>query len=130
MLEQLSIECTECKHVFPLGKELRVVKHTSKVDGKILWFTMYDCPQCGESYVVQLDDANSKAILSDVKKSMARGMAYRSKNKHVPDGIKSKFDSKRAKLTRVRSALVLRYSGTEFVNDETGNDMVLKFTVC
>lgn len=130
MFKQLSIECTECKHVFPLGTELRVVKHTSLKDGAVLWFTMYDCPRCGKSYVVQLDNIESETLLRKVKRSMAQGMVYRRKNERVPEKLKDKFDKGRKQLTLMRSALVFKYNNTKFVNEETGAETVLNFTVC
>lgn len=108
--------CESCKSVFDVnGTNVQEATIQILENGKMLDITYYDCPTCNKRHVVQLDDENTKALLSEVKKQMRNASKKKRQNKILGRRDAQKFEQIRADLRKMRSSLIVQYSGKHYM---------------
>lgn len=107
---QFFAQCAECKSTLELGPS-EVVK--SKIDmpsGKSIWLTYFDCPKCGHTHFVQIDDVRTQMLLSDLTKVLA-ATAKAKKQGHSAKKQSAKYHRINRNLSAIRNDLEKEYSG-------------------
>lgn len=107
---QFFAQCAECKSTLELGPS-EVVK--SKIDmpsGKSIWLTYFDCPKCGHTHFVQIDDVRTQMLLSDLTKVLA-ATAKGKKQGHSVKKQSAKYHRINRDLSAIRNDLEKEYSG-------------------
>ena len=108
----LKARCKDCNRINVL--DIDTVKEMNVIcDGKDLTITYFDCTNCGEKHMVQLDDAISTSIFKNEKNRILMGMRN-GKTKYKKD-INSL-------LAQRRKLLNVMYSGRCYL-DEKGNSI-------
>lgn len=129
----LLAECEDCKAKFKItsGEAAGVLSHKKefKVNGTSIFLTFYDCPYCGRSHYVQIDDAYSLNLLKDVSRQFVKLAVAKKKEKEIPQKQSAKFNKSRKHLSDYRMKLMKQYTGKLIHNDETDSDFVLRFSV-
>lgn len=101
-----------------------------EVNGESIQLTYFDCQVCGKRHYVQVDNNRTLALLSDVKKRMTKLMVLRNKNKPIPQKQSDTFKRKREHLAKIRNELMREYQDKPCKNIETGEEFILRFTIC
>lgn len=107
---QFFAQCVECKSTLGLGPN-EVLK--SKIDmpnGKSIWLTYFDCPKCGHTHFVQIDDVRTQMLLSDLTKVLA-ATAKAKKQGHSVKKQSAKYHRINRDLSAIRNDLEKEYSG-------------------
>lgn len=121
-------ECEGCQKKFELNRNTVIFKKEFRSkEGQSIFLTYYDCPYCGRRHYVQIDDSESKEILSKATKQMCDLMAKRSKNKSC-EKQSVQFSKTRTHLSEVRMELMKQYQDQE-VFAENGSSFVLRFSI-
>lgn len=114
----LKVTCEKCNIVFDVsGNNIKETTVQILEDEKMLDITYYDCPECGKRHVVQLDDENTKVLLSNVKTQMRDATKKKRQNKIIGRRSAQKFEQLRADLRKMRSSLVIQYSGKHYMTE-------------
>lgn len=127
------VECEDCKAKFKItsGEAAGALSHKKefKVNGKSIFLTFYDCPDCGRRHYVQIDDAYSLNLLKDVSRQFVKLAVAKKKEKEIPQKQSAKFNKSRQHLSDYRMKLMKQYTGKSIHNDETDSDFILRFSV-
>lgn len=123
-------ECEDCKKKFNVSPESGIITFNRKfvINGKSIFLTYYDCPNCGRRHYVQIDDEVSLAKLRDIKKQFGKLIAAKAKGK-VSQKQSAKFKGARQNLSVYRTNLMKEYTGKLIHNNETDTDFMLRFSV-
>lgn len=129
----LVVQCEVCKQRFPVSREHApnslTHKKEYKVNGKSIYLTYYDCPHCGKRHFVQIDDENSMKMLEDTKKQFIKLSVKRRKGKTISKRQSEKFKKSRQHLSEYRTNLMKDFTGKFIVDNETGAEIELRFSV-
>lgn len=130
---KLMFECEECKKPFPVTQDQApnslTHKKEFKSNGQSIFLTYYDCPHCGKRHFVQIDDASSLQELVRVTNEFKSLMVARQKGKSIPKKRSEKFKKSRQHLSDYRMNLMKEFTGKTAIDEETGIEYVLRFSV-
>lgn len=130
----LMVECEECKKQFPVSQNQapNSINHKReyKVNGQSIFLTYYDCPHCGKRHFVQIDDANSLQQLVKTKNMFIKLSIAKKKGKSISKKQSENFNKSRQDLSNYRINLMKEFTGKTIVDSETGEETILKFSVC
>ena len=109
------VRCDLCKVEVPVNTgnlhEKDVwVEHDLYVK-ELVTLTFMSCPVCGRDTIVQVDNSETKALLSEVKSLYIRCSKFTAMNKPVPAKLACKKDKADTKLSRARANLAQRLDG-------------------
>ena len=131
-------ECEACKYRFEFysgdNSDNVVRSHVNyrkefNVNGKSIFLTYYDCPQCGRRHFVQIDDATSIEKFEKVKKMFVKLAVMKHKGEEIPKKQSAKFKNARQNLSDYRIKLMKEYTGKLIRNNETESDFELRFSI-
>ncbi len=127
----LLVECEGCKKKFSVSSGDPTIKHKveTKIEGKSIFLTYYDCHSCGRRHFVQIDDNESLRLLHESKSQFIKLLMAKRKGKAVADKSISKFNKTRKHLSDYRTKLMKDYTGKSIKMDGTDSDIVLRFSV-
>lgn len=134
------VECEACKYRFEFyagdnpgeGNSVKAYVNYRKefnVNGKSIFLTYYDCPNCGRRHFVQIDDATSLEKFEKVKGMFIKLAIMKHKGKEVPKNQSDKFKKARQDLSDYRMKLMKEYTGKLIRNNETESDFELRFSI-
>lgn len=130
----LMFECEGCKMSFPISADQAPNSLTHKkefiVNGKSIFLTYYDCPNCGRRHYVQIDDVTSLGKLREVKRMFVRLSVAKTKGNEISQKQLAKFKKARQYLSDYRTKLMKEYTNKIVHDNETDYDFVLRFTLC
>ena len=107
---QFLAQCAACKSTFVLGpNEVRKAK-ADLPNGKSIWITYFDCPTCGHTHFVQIDDVRTNALLAKIGKVLASVTKAR-KCGHDVRKQSAKYHRINRDLDAIRKDLKEEYSG-------------------
>ena len=125
-----NIECKKCKSIFMIGPDnITFDKVYEDKDGRSIFLTYFDCPDCRERHYVQVDNQQSHEVKDRTQRMFAQLSVMRSKNKHIPKQQQSKFNKLRKDLNDRRFELMKQYDGSIVTDTETGDKIKLNFTI-
>lgn len=124
------VQCEDCKHRFDISPDGMVVhKREFKDNGKSIFLTYYDCPNCARRHYVQIDDQISLAKMKRVNATFVKLSIAKRKGKTISEKQQAKFKKARENLSNYRIYLMKSYTGKSFYDDETDSNFVLRFSV-
>ena len=122
-----NIICDICKKPFILTKDCLVEKelalktvNSGLINCKV---TMLTCPHCGKQYPVIVDDAESAAIVEDLRIVLQKIYSAKSKKHNVPSRLINKQHTLRNKLSFKRQQLAKKLEGS-FYQTEDGKEQL------
>lgn len=128
----LTFQCENCKKHFPISIDMapNAIAHKKEfvVNGKSIFLTYYDCPECGKRHFVQIDDTKSMQDLVKIKQQFVAFAIARKKGKVITKKKSEKFKKARQDLSAHRINLMKEFTGKTIV-DETGKEYELRFSV-
>lgn len=107
---QFLAQCAACKSTFDLGPG---EVHKAKADlpnGKSIWVTYFDCPICGRTHFVQIDDVRTNMLLAKIGKVFA-SVAKAKRCGHNVQKQSAKYHRINRDLDALRKDLKEEYSG-------------------
>lgn len=122
----LMAECEVCKERFSLGNDV-IVKREFKYNGKSIWLTYYDCPNCKKRHIVQIDNEQTNKLLDNIKQQVSQAIAI--KNSDVLKTRKSRYNADSDKLKNLRKELISNYSDKIIYDEQTNDTFILRFSV-
>lgn len=130
-MSTLFVECEGCKRKFCVSSDDSKIKHKveAKIEGKSIFLTYYDCPDCGRCHFVQIDDQESLRMLNEIKSRFIKLSVAKLKLEDVPEKSVIKFHKARRNLGNRRIMLMKQYTGKSIKLDEMKADTVLRFSV-
>lgn len=124
------VECKKCKSVFTIGPgNITFDKMHEDENGRSIFLTYFDCPDCQERHYVQVDDTHSREIKKKVTKMFAKLSVLKNKNISIPRQQQNKFNRLRKDLNDRRFELMKQYDGSIVTDTETGDKIELNFTI-
>ena len=121
------VECEECKKKFNVSGFI-THKKEFKVNGRSIYLTYYDCPQCGKRHFVQIDDKESLQELERNKIEFRKLAAKRKKDKPITKRQSENFKNSRQHLAEYRIKLMKEFTGKSII-DESGTVFILRFSI-
>lgn len=110
----LTIECDNCKEKFLISTaKNNLISYQEKYildNSEVLYITKFDCPKCGKSKVVQIDNDDTIKLLYESKNLWIRLNKKRKKNKKITTFEKEYFEEKSNCLKALREKLDKLYS--------------------
>lgn len=109
----LDVYCPICKEKMKL-EESKIGRSLAEVDGEKIEVTYLVCPNCDKKVIVQLDNEQTKEILSYVKSELLKGMKTKKLGHEVHKKKSLKFGRENRHLDKCRKELNKRFDGIEF----------------
>lgn len=121
-------KCKYCSEEFVVNKDdVEYMKRYATLDNKDIFLTYYNCPKCGRSLYVQIDNRKTYDLANWLKKEFAKLYLLKKKGQNL--GKRSaKFEEKNKYLNELRKELVFAYDQKQVVDIETGDLIRLEFT--
>lgn len=114
MKQRYLFECEECGIKFYLGTNGVEVKYgvpfTVK-DGRSIFITYYDCPNCGKRHYVQVDDTRSNQMKKETSLMFRKLSKKRLDFKDIPKSQNEKFKKLNKRLEDYRFELKKEFNG-------------------
>lgn len=124
------VECKNCKSVFTIGPgNITFDKMYEDENGRSIFLTYFDCPDCQERHYVQVDNQQSREVKKKTQRMFAQLSVMRNKNKPIPMQQQNKFNKLRKNLNDRRFELMKQYDGSTVTDTETGDKIELNFTI-
>lgn len=124
------VECKKCKSVFTIGPgNITFDKMYEDENGRSIFLTYFDCPDCQERHYVQVDNQQSCEVKKKTQRMFAQLSVMRNKNKPIPRQQQNKFNKLRKNLNDRRFELMKQYDGSIVTDTETGDKIELNFTI-
>lgn len=124
------VECKNCKSVFTIGPgNITFDKMYEDENGRSIFLTYFDCPDCQERHYVQVDNQQSREVKKKTQRMFAQLSVMRNKNKSIPRQQQNKFNKLRKNLNDRRFELMKQYDGSTVTDTETGDKIKLNFTI-
>lgn len=128
------VQCRWCNNTFPIGvvggAMLCYQREYKSEDGRSIFLTHYDCPECGKRHFVQADDDRSREILAGVTRLLARIAAAKAMGKKsVPIKRRDEYNKRKNYLSEYRMCLMREWSGCVVTEVATGSVHTLEFSV-
>ena len=98
-------------------------------NGRSIFLTYFDCPDCQERHYVQVDNQQSREVKKKTQRMFAQLSVMRNKNKQIPKQQQNKFNKLRNDLNDRRFELMKQYDGSIVTDTETGDKIKLNFTI-
>lgn len=92
-------------------------------ESKPVILTWLQCPHCGKRYICLMDDAETLAILKDLRVAKAKELKFLKANKPVPERLGAKTIKLKRKLDFKRQKLADEYNGS-FYQTEDGKEQL------
>ena len=125
-----NVECKKCKTVFTIGpSNITFDKMYEDENGRSIFLTYFDCPECRERHYVQIDNQQSREVKKKTQRMFAQLSVMRNKNKQIPKQQQNKFNKLRKDLNDRRFELMKQYDGSIVTDTETGDKIKLNFTI-
>lgn len=128
----MMFQCENCKKNFPISAEQAPNSITHKkeylINGRSIFLTYYDCPDCGKRHFVQIDDAKSLQMLMMNRKEFVKLSKLKMDGKTIRKKQSENFKKSRQNLAEYRTNLMKEFTG-ETIIDETGIEYVLRFSI-
>ena len=122
------VECKKCKSVFTIGpSNITFDKMYEDENGRSIFLTYFDCPDCQERHYVQVDNQQSREVKKKTQRMFAQLSAMRNKNRQIPKQQRNKFNRLRKNLNDRRFELMKQYDGSIVTDTETGDKIKLNF---
>jgi ssDNA-binding Zn-finger/Zn-ribbon topoisomerase 1 len=123
-----NVECKKCKTVFTIGpSNITFDKMYEDENGRSIFLTYFDCPECQERHYVQIDNQQSREVKKKTQRMFAQLSAMRNKNRQIPKQQRNKFNRLRKNLNTRRFELMKQYDGSIVTDTETGDKIKLNF---
>ena len=124
------VECKKCKSVFTIGpSNITFDKMYEDENGRSIFLTYFDCPDCQERHYVQVDNQHSREVKKKTQRMFAQLSVMKNKNKPIPKQQQNKFNRLRKDLNDRRFELMKQYDGSIVTDTETGDKIKLNFTI-
>lgn len=124
------VECNKCKSVFTIGPgNITFDKMYEDENGRSIFLTYFDCPDCQERHYVQVDNQQSREVKKKTQRMFAQLSVMKNKNKPIPKQQQNKFNRLRKDLNDRRFELMKQYDGSIVTDTETGDKIKLNFTI-
>lgn len=124
------VECKKCKSVFTIGPgNITFDKMYEDENGRSIFLTYFDCPDCQERHYVQVDNQQSREVKKKTQRMFAQLSVMRNKNKPIPRQQQNKFNKLCKNLNDSRFELMKQYDGSIVTDTETGDKIELNFTI-
>lgn len=107
---QFLAQCVECKSTLELGPNEVLKTKIEMPKGKSIWLTYFDCPKCGHTHFVQIDDVRTQMLLGDLTKVLVATAKAKRKGQSVKKQS-AKYHRINRDLDVIRSDLEKEYSG-------------------
>lgn len=126
----VNVECNKCKSVFTIGPtNITFDKMYEDENGRSIFLTCFDCPDCQERHYVQVDNQQSREVKKKTQRMFAQLSVMKNKNKPIPKQQQNKFNRLRKDLNDRRFELMKQYDGSIVTDTETGDKIKLNFTI-
>lgn len=125
-----NVECKKCKSVFTIGPtNITFDKMYEDENGRSIFLTYFDCPDCQERHYVHVDNQQSREVKKKTQRMFAQLSVMKNKNKPIPKQQQNKFNRLRKDLNDRRFELMKQYDGSIVTDTETGDKIKLNFTI-
>ena len=127
----IKFRCSKCKTLIDVHQRkdyIYKIKCTTG-DGKDLWITYTDCPECRHRHYVQIDDVETNRIKNDCLSVMSSILKKSVNGKEIPQQQQQKYKKLNKRLNELRSELVLKFVGKELTDSDGNKFTVDEFTI-
>lgn len=127
----LMVECEECHKKFSIAVNTSSVTHKRefRVDGRSIYLTYYDCPNCSRRHFVQIDDDKSLELLKVNKRQFTHNAALKSNRKKIRKKKVDQYKRVKRQLSNYRIELMKEFTGKVIYDDEKGLNFELRFSI-
>ena len=127
------IKCDICRREFSLTKdclsESKITLEKAGLDPKEVVLTVMECPCCGKSYPVTMDDAECLELVKDLTELHQHLIARYSKYNRVPPKMQKKYHAMEVKLGFKRKKLADEYTGSFYQSAEGKQQLDYRYHV-
>lgn len=110
MMLQFLAQCVNCGDALELDSSKVFKTKVEMPDGKPMWLTHFECPECGHVHFVQIDDERTQTLLKDLAKVLAATARAKRMGRRVKKQS-AKYHCINRDLNAIRSDLEKEYSG-------------------
>lgn len=132
MGQKYLFECEDCGLKFYLGKDGVVVRYEVpfivKKDGRSIFVTYYDCPECDRRHYVQIDDACSNQMKKETSMMFRKLSKKRINFEDIPKKQNEKFKKLNKKLEDYRFELKKELNN-QIIISENGSEIEVHFSM-
>lgn len=131
MDQRYLFECETCGTKFYLGKNGVEIKYGVPFktrDGRSIFITYYDCPNCDRRHYVQVDDTRSNKMKKEASIMFKKLSKKRLDFKDIPKNQNEKFKKLNKKLEDYRYELKKEFNGQVIISDN-GLEFEVHFSV-
>ncbi|MDE7424974.1 MAG: hypothetical protein K2N51_15005 [Lachnospiraceae bacterium] len=131
MEQRYLFECEECGKKFYLDKsnvELHYGVPYKTKDGRSIFITYYDCPECKRRHFVQVDDAHSIQMKKETSTMFKKLSKKRLNFKDIPKKQNEKFKKLNKKLEDYRFELKKKFNG-QIIKASDGSEIEVHFSM-
>lgn len=122
----VKIKCSQCESQIDVQKDSYKYQVPVTIGNEKLFLTSIKCDKCGTLMIVQIDNYESKKLLSEVTALVRKQIANKKKRKILKNTEKCRKMQKH--LSEIRTNLMKAYDGQVAI-DEDGNEMIVRFTL-
>lgn len=125
--------CEGCGNKFSVskrGKDYSIIHQMECVaNGKSVFLTYYDCPECGNRHFVQIDDKGTRIMFKEIEHLFIKMASKKKNGKEIPRKQSDKYKKLTKRLRELRENLMKEYNGVMLHDDESGTDFIVRFSV-
>lgn len=122
----VKIKCNQCENQIDVKKGSYNYQVPVSIGNDKLFLTSVKCEKCGTLMIVQIDNYESKKLLSEVNSLIRKQISNKKKGK-LPKNTE-KVRKMQKHLSEIRTNLMKAYDGQVAV-DENGNEIIVRFTL-
>lgn len=122
----VKIKCNQCENQTDVKKGSYNYQVPVSMGNDKLFLTSVKCEKCGTLMIVQIDNYESKKLLSEVNSLIRKQISNKKKGK-LPKNTE-KVRKMQKHLSEIRTNLMKAYDGQVAV-DENGNEIIVRFTL-
>lgn len=131
MEQKYLFECESCSNKFYLGNDGVKINYDvpfKTIDGRSIFITYYDCPECGRRHYVQVDNVRTNQIKKEAFIMFRKLSKKRLSDKDIPVQQNEKFKKLNKKLEDYRFNLKKEFNNQMVVSTD-GKEVELHFSM-
>lgn len=127
----MMVKCEDCNSNFGISEKSTNITYKRKflVNGRSIYLTYYDCPNCGRRHYVQIDDDKSLEMLKHNEKQFAHNAALKSRGQKLRKKKIDQYKNSKNQLSNYRLELMKEFSDAIIYDAETNDMIKVRFSV-
>ena len=127
----IKFKCSKCKSLIDVHQRKDYIYKIKCItdEGKDVWITYIDCPECRHRHYVQVDDVETNGIKNNCLSVMSSILKKSINGKEIPPQQQHKYKKLNKKLNELRSELILKVIGKALIGSDGNKFIIDEFTI-